>query len=92
LTWAVNAPVGRLGRGELAGNCGGVGAKPRSGSASAAIFGSAARRIPIALQPISMQGQTGLNVAAGVASLDLEPVQFAPRGYRQHTHRRHPQG
>ena len=31
-----------------------------------------------ALQPISVQGQTGFNVAAGVADLELEPVQTRP--------------
>jgi len=29
-----------------------------------------------ALQPISVQGQTGLNVAAGVADIELQPVRF----------------
>ena len=28
----------------------------------------------IALQPVSVQGQTGLSVAAGVAGLDLRPA------------------
>jgi hypothetical protein len=37
-----------------------------------------------ALQPISMQGQTGLNVAAGVASIDLEPVVLPHRGQMRH--------
>ncbi|MGZ3291424.1 MAG: DUF992 domain-containing protein, partial [Xanthobacteraceae bacterium] len=40
-----------------------------------------------ALQPISLQGQTGLNVAAGVASIELEPVRLG--GYRHHYHHRH---
>ena len=39
-----------------------------------------------ALQPLSVQGQTGLNVAAGIAGLELQPVEFAPR---RHHHRRH---
>jgi len=28
----------------------------------------------VALQPLSLQGQTGLNVAAGVTDLELRPV------------------
>jgi hypothetical protein len=39
-----------------------------------------------ALQPLSVQGQTGLNVAAGIAGLELQPVEFGPR---RHNHRRH---
>jgi hypothetical protein len=44
-----------------------------------------------ALQPISVQGQTGLNVAAGVAGIELEPVGIAQGGQRWHhpRHRRH---
>jgi hypothetical protein len=33
-----------------------------------------------------VQGQTGLNVAAGIAGLELQPVEFGPR---RHHHRRH---
>ena len=40
-----------------------------------------------ALQPISVQGQTGLNVAAGVANVELEPVRFVHGGYRRLHHR-----
>jgi hypothetical protein len=40
-----------------------------------------------ALQPISLQGQTGLNVAAGVAGLELQPVRFGRGGSRRHAHR-----
>ena len=32
-----------------------------------------------ALQPISVQGQTGLNVAAGIAGIELQPVRSGPR-------------
>jgi hypothetical protein len=85
----VNAPVGRLGYGELAGSYGGVGANASVGIGFGGNFLVGGTGNSYALQPISVQGQTGLNVAAGVASLDLEPVQFAPRDYRRHSHRRH---
>jgi hypothetical protein len=42
-----------------------------------------------------VQGQTGLNVAAGVASIELEPVQLAPTGHHRtyyHRHRHHHHG
>jgi uncharacterized protein DUF992 len=87
LTWAVNAPAGRVARGELAGNYGGVGANASVGIGFGGNFLVGGPDNAYALQPISVQGQTGLNVTAGVASIELEPVQFAHRGYRRHTHR-----
>ncbi|MDO9561084.1 MAG: DUF992 domain-containing protein [Bradyrhizobium sp.] len=35
---------------------------------------------PYALQPLSVQGQTGLNVAAGIADIQLQPVRFGRDG------------
>ena len=73
LVWGVFAPVARLGPGALSGNYAGA-----QGSASVgvgvggnALFGGSANSI--ALQPLSVQGQTGLNVAAGLESLELCP-------------------
>jgi hypothetical protein len=87
LTWAVNAPVGRVGRGELAGSYGGVGANASVGIGGGGNFLVGGPANAYALQPISLQGQTGLNVAAGVAGLELQP--FNGYGPRRHTHRRH---
>ncbi|MDE2332645.1 MAG: DUF992 domain-containing protein, partial [Bradyrhizobium sp.] len=42
-----------------------------------------------ALQPISVQGQTGLNVAAGIAGLELQPASFAAGGHWHHHHLHH---
>ena len=86
-TWAVNAPNGRLGRGDLAGNYGGVGANASVGIGGGGNFLVGGPANSYALQPISVQGQTGLNVAAGVAGLELQPVQFG--GGRRHYHHRH---
>jgi hypothetical protein len=90
LTWAVNAPTRRVGRGDLAGNYGGVGANASVGVGGGGNFLVGGPQNSYALQPISLQGQTGLNVAAGVASIELEPVRF---GYdtRRHAqrHRHH---
>jgi hypothetical protein len=73
LAWGVFAPVARLGPGDLSGNY--VGAQ---GSASVGVglggnvlVGGSANSI--ALQPLSVQGQIGLNVAAGLESLELRP-------------------
>jgi hypothetical protein len=89
--WAVNAPTTRLGRGELAGTYGGVGANASVGVGGGGNFLVGGPSNAYALQPISVQGQTGFNVAAGVAGIELEPVGFAHGGHRWHhpRHRRH---
>ena len=89
LTWAVNAPAVRVGRGDLAGNYGGVGANASVGIGGGGNFLVGGPANAYALQPISLQGQTGLNVAAGVASIELEPVRLAPGGYHHYHHRHH---
>jgi len=86
-TWAVNAPNTRLGYGELAGTYGGVGANASIGIGGGGNFLVGGPRNAYALQPISVQGQTGLNVAAGIAGLELEPVGFPHRHW--HHRRRH---
>jgi Protein of unknown function (DUF992) len=89
--WAVNAPNSRLGRGELAGTYGGIGANASIGVGGGGNFLVGGPANAYALQPISVQGQTGFNVAAGVAGIELEPVVLAPGGHRWHhlRHRRH---
>ena len=88
LSWAVNAPTGRVGHGNLAGNYGGVGANASVGVGGGGNFLVGGTQNPYALQPISVQGQTGLNVAAGVANIELEPVRlgYGPRQHHRHRH------
>jgi hypothetical protein len=86
--WAVNAPTGRLVRGELAGNYGGVGANASVGVGGGGNFLVGGPANTYALQPISVQGQTGLNVAAGVADIELEPYRGGARRYYHHRHHR----
>src|SRR6266704_615024 len=81
-SWAVNAPTGRVGRGDLAGNYGGVGANVSVGVGGGGNFLVGGPENSYALQPISVQGQTGLNVTAGVAGLELRPVEFGYCGSR----------
>ena len=73
LAWAVFAPVARLGPGDLSGNY--VGAQGSAtigvGIGGNALIGGSANSI--ALQPLSVQGQVGLSVAAGLESLELRP-------------------
>ena len=66
------------GRGELAGNYGGVGANASVGVGFGGNFLVGGPANSYALQPISVQGQTGLNVAAGIADIELEPVAVRP--------------
>ena len=69
--WAVLAPTRDIGPGDLAGNYIGVAANATIGvglGANAMIGGS---NNTFALQPVSVQGQTGLGIAAGVAGLRL---------------------
>jgi hypothetical protein len=91
LSWAVNAPTNRLGRGDLSGNYGGVGANASVGIGGGGNFLVGGPQNSYALQPISVQGQTGLNVAAGIADLELTPVKFSGGGRhaRHRHHRRH---
>jgi hypothetical protein len=86
-SWAVNAPTSRIGRGDLAGNYGGVGANASVGVGGGGNFLVGGSENSYALQPLSVQGQTGLNVAAGVADLELQSVGFAHDAPRRHTHR-----
>src|SRR6202140_2908515 len=89
-SWAVNAPSSRVARGELAGNYGGVGANASVGIGGGGNFLVGGPQNAYALQPVSVQGQTGLNVAAGVAHIELDPVRFG--GGRRHYHRHHHRG
>src|SRR4030081_3516498 len=73
LAWGVYAPVARLGPGDLSGNYAGA---PGSASGGVGVGGNVlggGSANSIALQPLSVQGQIGLNVAAGLESLELRP-------------------
>ncbi|MGJ5206696.1 DUF992 domain-containing protein [Bradyrhizobium sp. HKCCYLR20261] len=74
MAWAVNAPVNDFGRSELRGRYGGLSAN------AAALVGFGGSFLvrdtdrAAALQPISLQGQTGINLAAGVTEVELVPL------------------
>ena len=90
LAWVVNAPSYRLGSGALAGHYGGVGANATVGVGVGANLLVGGSDNSISLQPLSLQGQTGLSAVAGVVDVDLRPanVRAAPR-YRRHRHHYH---
>ena len=75
LAWGVFAPAVRLGPGGLSGNYAGA-----QGSAAIGVGAGAGGNVlvggsdnSIALQPLSVQGQVGINIAAGLESLELRP-------------------
>jgi len=73
LAWGVFAPVARLGPGDLSGDY--VGAQG-SATLGVGVGGNAlvgGSNNSIALQPLSVQGQVGISVAAGLESLELRP-------------------
>ena len=75
MVWSVFAPSGRYSRGALAGNYTGASAEATVGAGLGAnvLLGGSSRSF--SLQPVSLQGQAGLNVAAGVADLQLQAAQ-----------------
>jgi hypothetical protein len=74
LIWTVFAPTAQIRPGDLAGTYSGAtaGATVGVGGAVNALVGGSNNTI--SLQPISFQGNTGLNVAAGIASMTLTPA------------------
>jgi hypothetical protein len=72
MLWAVLAPTNSLGKGVLAGHYGGATASVALGVGAGANVLVGGFKKSIALQPISIEGQNGLNVAAGVEELTLK--------------------
>lgn len=72
LLWSVAAPTNNLGQGALAGHYAGATASLALGVGAGANVLVGGFKNSIALQPISVEGQNGLNVAAGVAELTLK--------------------
>ncbi len=74
MMWAVIAPTANIGRGALAGNyVGATGSATVGIGAGANVLVGGSNRT-ITLQPVSIEGNTGFNVAAGVAGLALRPA------------------
>jgi uncharacterized protein DUF992 len=73
MVWAVYAPSNKR-FGVLAGHYGGASAEATVGASvgANALVGGSDRTVN--LQPLSLQDQTGLNVAAGVREMDLRPA------------------
>ena len=76
LSWAVFAPTVQLGSGDLSGNYAGVDASAAIGVGLGGNIMLGGSQNSFALQPLSVQGQTGLSVAGGVQSMELRPGRF----------------
>ena len=87
LAWAVFAASSRIGQGTLAGGYGGAsaGAAVALGARANALFGGFPNSF--ALQPVSVEGMTGLNAVATITGLTLQSV--VHRHYYRHHYRRH---
>ena len=73
LAWNVFAPVARLAQGDLAGKYAGADASASVGLGAGGNVLVGGSNRSIALQPLSVQGEVGLGVAAGLESLELRP-------------------
>jgi hypothetical protein len=73
LAWGVFAPVARLGPGDLTGTYAGAQGSATLGVGVGGNVLVGGSNNSIALQPLSVQGQVGINVAAGLESLELRP-------------------
>lgn len=73
MIWAVYAPSTKQ-FGALAGHYGGATAEATVGAGVGANVLAGGSNRTVTLQPVSVQGQAGLNLAVGVAELDLRPA------------------
>lgn len=71
IVWGVLAPSRDIPPGALAGTYGGVSAEATAGVGLGANVLLGGFKDSIALQPVSVQAQEGLNIAAGIAELKL---------------------
>lgn len=74
ILWSVVAPSRTIGKGALAGHYAGATASATLGVGAGANVLVGGMHSSISLQPVSIEGTNGLNVAAGVATIDLEYI------------------
>ena len=74
IIWGVIAPTATVQPGALAGSYAGAtgGASVGAGAGANVLVGGSNKTI--SLQPVSVEGSTGLNVAGGIGSLSLSPA------------------
>jgi len=77
IVWNVIAPTSDIGKGALAGDYAGATGSAAVGVGVGANVLMGGMQKSFALQPLSVEGMKGLNVAGGIASVTLE---YAPEG------------
>jgi hypothetical protein len=78
MTWTVFAPTRGIDSGALSGRYTGVAADASFGLGGGANVLLGGSNNAISLQPLSVQGQTGLNAAVAVAEVELRPFNEGP--------------
>jgi hypothetical protein len=73
LVWAVFAPTANVAPGSLTGDYAGATASATVGVGAGANVLVGGSNHTISLQPLSIEGNTGLNVAAGIGAITLRP-------------------
>jgi hypothetical protein len=74
LVWGVFAPTTDMRKGALAGDYAGASAQVTAGVGAGANVLVGGLDKSVDLQPLSVEGSTGLNVAAGIGSISLHPA------------------
>jgi hypothetical protein len=78
MVWAVHAAFEGPRTGALSGTYAGASAEATVGAGLGANVLVGGSNRSVALQPVSVQGQAGLNVAAGVTQLELRAARLVP--------------
>jgi hypothetical protein len=91
IDWAVLAPTAIPGPGALAGTYGGIGGVATLGIGGGAALLTGGNGMTTSLQPLSVHGQSGANLAGGIEGIQLAYVPPPPGRYYRHyrAHRRH---
>lgn len=79
MSWRVYGPYARAPLGALAGRYGGATAGASAGVGGSANLLVGGNNNEITLQPLSLQGSRGINVAVGVTGFELSPVRAGRR-------------
>jgi hypothetical protein len=88
IVWEVVAPSSDVRAGALQGDYAGATASATVGVGVGAHVLLGGFDKSIALQPVSVEGNTGLDVAAGIGELSLHRAEAAPAAYEEHESRR----
>lgn len=84
IVWGVIAPTSSLRPGALQGGYGGATASATVGLGAGAHVLIGGFDKSITLQPLSVEGNTGLNVAAGIGAMSLKYVPLTAQSYGRH--------